>query len=89
MIGCAMHIHAAGSGFLEVNYQRALEIKFTTANAGYAREQEIVILYQGPSPDYFSVYDLQIGLPAHSGAMKPELKRLDHKNISETRISLV
>ena len=41
-------------------------------------EQEIVILYQGPSPDYF-VYMTSKSVSAHSGAMKPELKRLDHK----------
>ncbi len=47
IIGCAMKVHSAlGNGFLEVIYQRALEIEMTDAGLSFSREHEMPIFYK-------------------------------------------
>ncbi len=48
IIGCAMKVHSTlGSGFQEVIYQRALAIEMQKQGAGYQREMEMKIFYEG------------------------------------------
>lgn len=47
IIGCAMKVHNyLGNGFQEVIYQRALAIEFRKAGIEFARELEMIILYE-------------------------------------------
>ena len=48
IIGCAMEVHKTlGNGFLEVIYQRALEIEMTQQGLAFNREHEMDIFYKG------------------------------------------
>jgi GxxExxY protein len=47
IIGCAMEVHKIlGHGFLEVIYQRALEMEMKMQGLGFAREYEMPIFYK-------------------------------------------
>lgn len=47
IIGCAMKVHSElGMGFLEVIYQRALEIEFTNQKISFQREYDLSIYYK-------------------------------------------
>lgn len=48
IIGCAMKVHAyLGNGFQEVIYQRSLAIEMSDDNLGFAREEEMPVVYKG------------------------------------------
>jgi GxxExxY protein len=48
IIGCAMKVHTTlGNGFQEKIYQRCLAIELAKENIGFAREVEMLILYEG------------------------------------------
>ncbi len=48
IIAAAMKVHSTlGNGFLEVIYQRALEIEFPYHNLAFEREEEMSIFYRG------------------------------------------
>lgn len=48
ILGCAMKMHSMlGSGFQEVIYQRALAIEMEKQGAGFQRELEMIICYEG------------------------------------------
>ncbi|OQX02748.1 MAG: GxxExxY protein [Thiothrix lacustris] len=48
IIGCAMQVHSAlGNGFMEVIYQRALQIEMSEAGLTFSREHEMPIYYKG------------------------------------------
>ena len=48
IIGCAMKVHRTlGNGFQEVIYQRALAIEMEKQWLHFARELEMIILYEG------------------------------------------
>jgi len=48
IIGAAMAVHATlGCGFLEADYQEALEREFIAQNIPYQRETELPIVYRG------------------------------------------
>ena len=47
IIGCAITVHKSlGNGFLEVIYQRALEIEMNLAGIHFSREFEMPIFYK-------------------------------------------
>ena len=48
IIGCAMQVHRTlGNGFLEVIYQRAMELEMAAKGIVYEREKELPIYYLG------------------------------------------
>jgi GxxExxY protein len=48
IIGCAMKVHRTlGCGFMEVIYQRALEIEMGKQKVSFVREHEMSIFYEG------------------------------------------
>lgn len=48
IIGCAMKVHSTlGNGFLEVIYQRALEIEMVFRGLNFEKEKDMPILYEG------------------------------------------
>lgn len=48
IIGCAMEVHRIlGQGFMEVIYQRALEVEMLSQGLNFSREHEMRIFYKG------------------------------------------
>src|SRR5687768_13658353 len=48
IIGSAMKVHAAlGPGFQELIYQRALAVEFRKRGLTFAREQDMIVYYEG------------------------------------------